>query len=152
MPYLFADSSVLVKLYHDEAGTQEVTARYESRRYTWVTSILSVVEFHSVVARHVRDGEISETKAEQAIDGFQDDCADGRFEVLETGQETWRRAAALLRKEGMKAPLRALDAIQLAFALDLREREGDVEFASADKRQVRVARDLGFAVFDPGAA
>ena len=72
-PY-YLDTSALVKLYHQEAGTDQVEARFRQSENSLIISELAVVELYSTVARKVRTGEISEEAYEEVLKNFDDDC------------------------------------------------------------------------------
>jgi predicted nucleic acid-binding protein len=60
-----------------------------------------------------------------------------------------QEAERLVRRKGISASLRTLDALQLAVALDLRKRYGLAEFVCADKRLCNMAAAEGLSVNDP---
>ena len=72
-PY-YLDTSALVKLYHQEAGTDQVEALFTQSENSLIISELAVVELCSTVARKVRTGEISEEAYEEVLKNFDDDC------------------------------------------------------------------------------
>ena len=72
-PY-YLDKSALVKLYHQEAGTDQVEALFTQSDNSMIISELAVVELYSTVARKVRTGEISEEAYEEVLKNFDDDC------------------------------------------------------------------------------
>lgn len=62
----YLDTSVLVKLYHQEAGTDQVEALFTQPEYSLSISELAAIELHSTVARKLRTGAISEEAFEIA--------------------------------------------------------------------------------------
>ena len=55
----FLDSSALIKLYHNEPGTERVDHLFAATDTTLVISELTAVEMYSALARKVRTGEIT---------------------------------------------------------------------------------------------
>jgi predicted nucleic acid-binding protein len=55
----FLDSSALIKLYHEEPGTERVEEIFATSETSLVVSELAAVELQSALARKVRTGEIT---------------------------------------------------------------------------------------------
>ena len=54
----FFDTSALVKLYHDEVGSERVEEIFAQSDSPIVISELATVEFHAALARRVRTGTL----------------------------------------------------------------------------------------------
>lgn len=70
----FYDTSGVVKLYHQEAGTAWVERIFNDGNSTIVISELSTVEFSSALAKKVRMQEITTEAKEEALRNFRKDC------------------------------------------------------------------------------
>ena len=132
---LFLDTSSLVKLYHREAGTDELAAVVEREDCTIYLSELTVLEFRSAVWKKVRTGELSRNAAFEVIGCFTDDC--DAYHWIDINQNVVSLAREALMKYGEKG-LRTLDSIQLASALSVKG-EGCI-YASADELLVSFYR------------
>ena len=139
----FADASAIVKLSHDEAGSDVV--RDESHL---VVSALSRVEVTSAIWRKHRMSELSSADARTLIDAFLADWSGSSpeppiFLPVSATTSVLDRAVALCGVHG----LRAYDAIQLASALAARAAAVDVStFLGFDAALSRAAATEGFAV------
>jgi predicted nucleic acid-binding protein len=132
---LFLDTSSLVKLYHREAGTDELAAVVDPDDCIIYLSALTVLEFRSAVWKKVRTGELSRDAALAVIGCFTDDYES--YHWINIDQQVVSLARDALMKYGEKG-LRTLDSIQLASALSVKE-EGCV-YASADELLVSFYR------------
>ncbi len=129
MSQTYVDSSALVKLIVDEPET-DALRRHIASAGPLASSILATVEVSRAVAR-VAPASMAEVAAVlQALN------------VMAFDARIAARAAAL-----GPASLRALDAIHLATALELRDEL--TAFISYDERLLAAARDLGLPVVAP---
>jgi predicted nucleic acid-binding protein len=55
----FCDTSALVKLYHQEVGTERMEELFQQEENVLLISELAIIEFYSTLARKVRIGEIT---------------------------------------------------------------------------------------------
>jgi uncharacterized protein len=117
----FFDSSALVKLYHSEAGTLVVDQIVNSPANFARLSRLSVAEMISAYAIKARTKSITREDALALVRRFRGDLTRGKFEVFEMGESTFALAESLVERYAFEMQLRALDALQLALALELRE-------------------------------
>jgi uncharacterized protein len=147
MMTFFLDTSALIKLYHQEVGTERVEEIFEQTENTLVISELAVVEFYSSLARRVRMREITPEAQAEAIQNLDKDCVQ-RFVVDPLGSLVLQRAKDLLRKYGNSKSLRSLDALQLAGCLVALTR-GELTFVSADSRLVDIAQLEGLLTLNP---
>lgn len=140
---VFADSSALVGLYSDEPG------RDHARRIAdLAVSDVARVEVTSALWIKVRRGELASEDAVLIEGWFATDWhGDGehppRFAAVPASPAILESAVALVSRHA----LRALDAIQLASALAVREADPDLQtFLGFDARLNRAAAAEGFAV------
>lgn len=121
----YLDTSVLLSVALGEPGHQE-TARWLEERPLLFSSNLLEAEFRSALSR---EGQSSGLQLLTWVDWvFPQAPLSSRFESV--------LAAGLVR---------GADLWHLACALDLREQLGALDFISADRRQLGVADELGFA-------
>jgi predicted nucleic acid-binding protein len=146
-PSFFFDTSALIKLYHEEVGTEKVEDIFGRADNSITISEFSIVEFYSTLARKRRTGEIAPQAQEEALKSFEEDCA-SRFAVAPLTATIVQTAKELLRKHGNSSALRALDALQLAAFLVSRPGEETV-FVCADSRLLKICRLEGLEVLNP---
>ena len=134
---LYCDSSSLLKIYINEAHTDDVK-RLVGSADTLVTSAITLVEIRAALGRAVRERRLDRRSYEAARNRFDEDW---------TTVVTVRPDSALLRLAAdlsERLSLRALDGIHLASFQQLLERTDDeIEFSSFDERLVKAARKLG---------
>jgi len=111
----FIDTSALIKLYHEEKGTDRLTRLIISENPVIVISDLTVIEMISALAKKVRTGEIDEHIFNEAVLNFENDVS--IFEVTDINEKIKRRASYLLKTVGTHKGLKSLDSLQLASAL-----------------------------------
>lgn len=145
----FLDTSALIKLYHQEPGTEEIEEIFGQAENTLVISELAIVELYSTLARKVRSGQITPRAQEEALRNFEEDCT-RRFVIALLGGAVLQKAKELLRKYGNTKALRALDSLQLSSCLLARTGE-DLTFACADGRLLDIAKSEGLQVLNPEA-
>lgn len=97
---LFFDTSVLIKFFHEEDGSQEVTELITaSENEIWISELVRI-EFISALFRRFRTKEITEDKLNDAISGFDEEVA--TFNVEPLGHAIIREAEFLLIKNMAK--------------------------------------------------
>ena len=134
---LYLDTSAVVKLYVDEAGSSMVR-QWVDDADTVATSIIAFVEARAAFARRHREKRISSAAHARLVRDFAADW--DRYLVLEATQTLMRLAGRLAATHA----LRAYDAIHLASAKILREKLAEpVFFASWDARLTVAARKEG---------
>ncbi len=136
---LFADTSALLKRYLDEPGREQVLDALEAAEALVVSDLL-VVEAHSALARRHRTGDLADEDYEGLCEDLLEDLED--IECVPVSLEILTRAVGLVERH----PLRALDALQLASAL-----ESNVDsFLCADRTLAAVAAlEGGLVVIGP---
>ena len=143
----YCDTSALVKLYHQEVGTELMEDLFRQEENVLVISELAIVEFYSTLARKVRVGEITPEAQEEARRNFEADCRQ-RFVVDPLGSSVIQKAKELLQKHGNTKALRTLDALHLGACLSALPHEIPV-FVSADTRQLDIGTLEGLQVLNP---
>jgi uncharacterized protein len=137
MSRYFFDTSALIKLYHQEDGTEEVDELLDQDESLIVISDLAVVEMASALARKVRTQEITAEVFHTAVAAFEEDVA--AFESYPLSHQILHDARQLLKSKGLIDGLRTLDALQLATALFAHQWHPLDLFIASDKRLVTVA-------------
>ncbi len=142
----FLDTSALVKLYHQEQGSDIVESYVaDQNNQIWI-SILTRVEFHSVFVRKFREEELTEITLQTVFESFHEDLHH-RFQVLSLTEDIIEKAILLFLSQGKTYPLRTLDALQIASAQTVEHHE--VIFVTADRKQFTVANRLFSRVINP---
>ena len=137
-PYL--DTSALAKWYLNEPGSlafQDFIVQHKRA----AISRLTIVEFRCLLARRLRARELSVQNEADAFRLLQSDIAGG-FLLVHPLHDTHAQAALDLIERLRRHPLRTLDALHLAIALD----SGAALLATADRMMVRAAKTLGLPV------
>jgi uncharacterized protein len=145
----FFDSSALVKLYHPEAGTPAVDQIVNAADNLVRISRLTVAELTSAFAIKVRTQSISREDANLFLRQFRGDVAAGKLEIFSVAESEFAMAELLVERYAFDLRLRALDALQLAVAMELRNQELVDRFVAADTVLCEVARLEGFSVINP---
>ncbi len=143
---LFLDTSALAKLFVEEIGTPEITARVTAAGADIWVSQLASLEFHSVLWRRHRESKATVDAVEKLIALFDEQAA--RWHVIPLGNAQVVIAKRLLAQYSGANGLRTLDALQLG-AFTLLAEDGPAQFASADARLCAVATTRGEVVFNP---
>lgn len=137
---LYLDTSALVKLYVEEAGSAAVRETVTDAE-TVATSVVAYVEARSAFARRHREKRLSRTDYRRTVREFEADW--DHYLLVEVTIQIVRRGAELAEDHA----LRAYDAIHLASAELLRGRvDGNILFASWDSTLMDAARRQGFGL------
>ncbi len=137
--FAYLDTSVIVKRYIREAGSQKV--RQLGRKFVAVTSEIAMLEMISAMRRSFASGAIDEPAHKAIRDRLQRDRA--KLQMVEV------RSGILADAEKYVSDfnVRALDAIHLASATTVDERfSGRLAFITADRNQRDAALKLGLEV------
>ena len=124
----FLDSSSLIKLYHQEEGSDLVMKTLSDRTSEIFLSELTILEFRSAIWKKMRENKIKKNTAIEVIKCFQSDADNFQWIMLQS--DIIESASQLLMKYGNRG-LRTLDSLQLATALTLRDEK--CVFLTADK-------------------
>ena len=145
----FFDSSALVKFYHPEAGTQAIDQIVNATGNLIRVSRLTVAELISAFAIKVRTQSIGRDDANLFLGQFRKDIATGKLQVFSIGESEFTTAELLVERYAFDSRLRALDALQLAVALELRSQQLVDHFVAADAILCEVAGLEEFSVINP---
>ena len=150
---LFLDTSVFIKFYFKEAGSDAIIARSSAPNQMLAASVLSFAEMHSAMARKYRERQISLAELSGLRETFERDW-ENSVHAVELNQQTLARLPGLVELH----PLKAADAVQLSAALWLKNNidggkysgGGEVlEFGVSDQILAECARKCGLVVFNP---
>jgi predicted nucleic acid-binding protein len=144
----FLDTSALVKYYHPEEGTVEVTRLVQERDSRHYISRLGIVEAQHGFAIKLRTGEITETDFEGLRQRFLGDIAQGQFQSVRVTEAHYREAERLIVTYRRRR-FRTLDALQLAIALDLHRRGMTDYLVCADTNLCETAQEQGLFIVNP---
>lgn len=154
MPTYYLDSSAVIKRYQSEDGSPEVNRIIEEADSTRFIARLSLVEVQRAFARRLRTRDIADQEYDRLRFGFYADLRRRRLRVKEITPLHYRAAVRLVQQYAptQTVPLlRTLDALHLAVALDIRERDGLDTFVCTDKDLCDVAKAEQLSVLIPTA-
>lgn len=146
----YLETSALVKLYIQEAGTRSIIEMaHPSAGHLLAVLALSRVECVSAIRRRLREGDIEQTSAD-AAEWQLDRHLASRFLVQPVTDQVLDEAVRLLRRY----PLRGFDALQLAGFLILAAAaqfhpSDPAIFVCGDERLLAAGRGEGIAVMNP---
>ena len=110
---------------------------------------LTAAELTSAFAIKVRTKAINREDAELFLRQFRRDIATGKLVVFSVAESEFAMAELLVERYTFDQRLRALDALQLAVALELRNQELVDHFVAADRILCEVAALEGLSVINP---
>jgi uncharacterized protein len=145
----FFDTSALVKYYHAEPGTAIVSAIFAEQGRKIRISSLGLLEAQSAFALKVRSKMITTQAAGLQRSHLMLDVAASAIEVYSLTEDHFAAAARLIGQYGAASRLRALDALQLAVALDLSSQGLLDSFVVADRALAEIATSEGLKVIEP---
>lgn len=141
----FLDTSALVKLFHNELGTDLVTQIIEHPTTEVWLSDLARIEFTSALYRRFRNKELDEIRLHTSIINFERQFTDFHLEPL--NRLVIDEARLLLKKYGKVYGLRTLDALHQG-TFSLISEQGWC-FVTADTVLDDVAKQAGFLSLNP---
>ncbi len=145
---LFIDTSALVKLYHKEAGTENIVTLFHKYAGDLVLAIadITIIEFHSALLKRVRTNEIDIEKVSRVFELFENDLK--TFDLVIVDDMVKKLATQILDNVAYMKNLRTLDAIQLAAAIITNRNINIDKFVSCDKSLCEIAQ-YSFSIFNP---
>lgn len=150
---LFLDTSVIVKIYFKEMGSEVIIARCTAANQVLAASTLSFAEVHAAIARKHRQRVISRRELVRLRKTFERNW-EALINVVELNPQTMAALPELVERY----PLKSADAVQLSAALWLKSNmeagrysgAGRVlEFCVSDQILAESARKCGLIVFNP---
>lgn len=145
---LFLDTSAVIKLYHEEEGSESLIDLITEFDEDVILTISDVckIEFHSAFLRRVRTKEIEREIVEQVFQYFEQDLS--FYHIIEVNDSVKQFAIDLLNNFAWNQGLKTLDSIQLASALISHQWVPVDYFVSADQKLLKIAKKY-FTVFNP---
>jgi len=140
---IFMDTSVLIKRYLVEAGSDKVDKLFESASQIIVSPVTSI-EARSILRRLLAEKKIARPDYKKLNEELTFDFDYFTVVNFDPGLEV--SAKTLIDRYQLKT----LDAIQLASAIS--KRSAISLFAASDKKLLAAARDERFKVIDPSAS
>jgi predicted nucleic acid-binding protein len=144
----FLDTSALVKYYHPEEGTEEVTQFVQEHNARHYISRLGIVEAQHAFALKLQTRDITEIDFAGLRQRLLHDIAQGLLQHVRVTELHYREAERLIVTYRRRR-FRTLDALQLAVALDLSRRGMTEYFVCADTRLCETAEDEGLVIVNP---
>ncbi|MGD8778849.1 MAG: type II toxin-antitoxin system VapC family toxin [Ignavibacteria bacterium] len=145
---LFLDTSAIIKIYHNEKGTEKFSKYLSdlSEELFISTSDLTRIELHSALLKKFREKRISKNNLAKVFQLFDKDFQ--KFNIIAIEEFIKDNAILLLDNLGMKYSLKTLDSLQLASALYYNSYSKVDYFISADKKLLNAAKEF-FKVINP---
>lgn len=107
----FGDTSAIIKLYHNEVGSDWMENLFNDQTANLIISELTTIEVSSALARRLRRGEITNHAYQMALKNFEQDCAN-RFRMTPLTSKVVEIARNLIHQHGgNQLALRTLDAL-----------------------------------------
>jgi predicted nucleic acid-binding protein len=134
----YFDAAYIAKCYFNEPDADHVRqlARFSE---SVTSSALCIAELACAIHRKVREGTISPASAVTIREDFLDDIGAGVWFLVPISDRILRQAEILTRTLPSTIPLRALDAIHVASAIE----EGFREIWTNDRRLLAAAEHIG---------
>jgi predicted nucleic acid-binding protein len=140
---LYCDTSALVKLYVEEAGSSWVRRWIDTADVVGIAAI-GYVEAKAAFARAAHGGRVVRRQYRAMVADFEQDWH--RYLVMDMSEQVIRLAGRLAERHR----LRAYDAVHLAAALHLRARASEeLTFLGFDEELNRAAGAEGLALVPP---
>lgn len=145
---VFLDTSVLVKLYHHEEGTDNLWNFLTSHSTNLFLTIsdLTLIEFRSAFLKRVRMQEIKLEMVTQVFANFEQDIE--LMNIVEIDKWIKNRAIELLDEHAAIRNIRTLDSLQLSSAIISNESFAIDYFVTTDQRLLDIAQ-LYFQIYNP---
>lgn len=114
---IFLDTSSLIKLYHNEEGTDKLDKIFTDNVITEIfVSEIAKTEFFSAIYKKLRTKELLLQRTNDILNAFAFD--EGRYTFILINSDIINASQKLIEKYGFNG-LRALDSIQLASACSI---------------------------------
>lgn len=119
---MYLDTSYIAKFYFNEPDSPQV--RELVRRADIIhSSVWALAEFHAVIHRRVREGAVSDGNARSLSMRFSGHVEDGLWKLIPVTEALLRRTSALMVSAPKDLFMRTADAVHLATAGEIGERE-----------------------------
>lgn len=145
---LFLDTSAIVKIYHQEKGSDKFTQFILgiSGELFLTTSDITEIELHSVLLKKYRDNQIDDKNLTEVLKLLDKDFQ--KFNVIVVDRFIKNIALYTIDSLGLKNSIRTLDSLQLASALFSNNYSNIDYFITSDKKLLNIAKEF-FQVINP---
>ena len=145
---LYLDTSALIKLYHEESGTENLIKLIHQSADDLIITIadITLIEFHSALLKRVRTKEIPLNTVKKVFELFQNDLK--VFNVIVVDEDVKNLSIRLIDTIGSSTNLRTLDALQLATAIIVNRMLAIDYFIACDKALLASAKRY-FTPYNP---
>ena len=144
----FLDTSAVVKIYHQEKGTEKFTQHLAgiSEELFLTTSDLTKIELHSTLLKKYREKKIDDKSLAEVFQLFEVDFQ--KYNIIVIDSIIKNIALSLLDSLGKKYSLRTLDSLQLASAIFSNNYSEIDYFVSSDKKLLNIGKEF-FQIINP---
>ena len=144
----FLDTSAVVKIYHQEKGTEKFTLHLTgiSEELFLTTSDLTKIELHSTLLKKYREKKIDDKSLAEVFQLFDVDFE--KYNIIVVDGIIKNIALSLLDSMGIKYSLRTLDSLQLASAIFSNNYSKIDYFVPSDKKLLNIAKEF-FQIINP---
>ena len=145
---LFLDTSAVVKIYHQEKGTENFTQYLAgiSEELFLTTSDITKIELHSALLKKYRENQIDDKNLAEVFQLFDKDFQ--KFNIIVVDRFIKNIALSMLDSLGIKYSLRTLDSLQLASAIYSNNYSKIDYFVSSDKKLLNIVKEF-FQIINP---
>jgi len=145
---LFLDTSAVVKIYHQEKGTENFTQYLAgiSEELFLTTSDITKIELHSALLKKYREKQIDDKNLAEVFQLFDKDFQ--KFNIIVVDRFIKNKALSMLDSLGIKYSLRTLDSLQLASAIYSNNYSKIDYFVSSDKKLLNIVKEF-FQIINP---
>ncbi|MDP2302819.1 MAG: type II toxin-antitoxin system VapC family toxin [Ignavibacteria bacterium] len=145
---LFLDTSAVVKIYHQEKGTEKFTQYLTgiSEELFLTTSDITKIELHSTLLKKYRENQIDDKNLVEVFQLVDKDFQ--KLSIITVDRFIKNIALSMLDSLGLKYSLRTLDSLQLASAIFSNNYSRIDYFVSSDKKFLNIAKDY-FQILNP---
>lgn len=144
----FLDTSALAKRYLTESGSTRIRRLLQGKADVFYQTFIAPIEFASALYRRLRAGELTGGEVTILLRSYVAHSHQD-YLLVPYSDALMTRAATLVARQA----LRTLDAVQLASALELRDRlpleELPLCFMAADDRLLNAAREEQLQAINP---
>jgi predicted nucleic acid-binding protein len=145
---LFLDTSAVVKIYHQEKGTEKFTQYLTeiSEELFLTTSDITKIEIHSTFLKKYREKQIDDKSLAEIFRLIDKDFQ--KLNIITVDRFIKNIALSALDSLGLKYSLRSLDSLQLASAIFSNNYSQIDYFVSSDKKFLNIAKEF-FKILNP---
>ncbi len=119
---MYLDTSYIAKFYFNEPESPQVRELVRGAD-TIHSSLWALAEFHAVVHRRLREGSSSPRDARDLASRFSEHVEEGLWNLIPVNEALLRRTSALMVSAPLDLFLRTADAVHLATAREIGERD-----------------------------